>query len=550
VLAALEAACQARLLVETRDNAYQFAHDVIREVVEGDLGAGRRMLLHRSVAEALETAPGDLPLDRLAYHYGHSGDQEKAEFYLERAGDQAQAQAACAAAQAAMREKLGASLKDGGRLDAALEVLDQAAATYRTAGDFVRWGNVGAQLGEVHQLQGTVAEALQHLKPVLVALEERSAWQGVAALGVIVAHLLGQAGRFEEQLVLARHAVDLARRVGDDRLLAYAQRRCSVALYIAGHADEAIAAMEEALRLAEGMGDLPTMGWTLRHASKMYADRGDIDTQRRCVARALEYAAQLDDPHLLVECATAHGALAFHDGDWALARREYERGLAASRRMSRSWLSVGPLGLLAQLSLAEGGWPEAAQYLTDGLRTAEAGGGTWILPWMQSVMAHHALLQGRPEEARARLAPLLAGPDLASRLVFQSMPVRVLLAWAQLDLSEVAAAAALASEAAQDARSTHSLPALADALWMEARVALRQRQWLDAEQAASEGLEVARRLRQPYREARLLHVLGELHRQKGEAAPARERWEAALAIFQRLGARPYGAEVARALAEF
>jgi hypothetical protein len=84
---------------------------------------------------------------------------------------------------------------------------------------------------------------------------------------------------------------------------------------------------------------------------------------------------------------------------------------------------------------------------------------------------------------------------------------------------------------------------------MEARVALRQRQWLAAERAVAEGLEVARRLRQPYREARLLHVWGELHRQKGEAEPARQCLEAALAIFQRLGARPYGAEVARALAE-
>jgi tetratricopeptide (TPR) repeat protein len=447
------------------------------------------------------------------------------------------------------REKQGASLKDGGRLDAALEVLDQAAATYRAAGDLVRWGNVGAQLGEVHQLQGTIAEALQYLQPVLVALEERRAWQGVAALGVIVAHLLGQAGRFEKQLVLAQHAVDLARRVGDDRLLAYAQRRCGVALYFAGHTAEAIAAMEEALRLAEARGDLPTVGWTLRHASKMYADRGDVDTQRRYVERALEYAAQLDDPHLLVESATAHGALAFHDGDWTLARCEYERGLAASRRMSRSWLSVVPLGLLAQLSLAEGAWPEAAGCLTDSLRTAEAGGGTWMLPWVQSVMAHHELLRGRVEEARARLAPLLAGPDLASRLAFQSMPVHVLLAWAQLDLGEVAAAAALASEAAQDARSTRSLPALADALWMEARVALRQQHWREVERAVGEGLAVARRLRQPYREARLLHVAGELHRQKGEAAPARERWEAALVLFRRLGARPHCAEVEQALAE-
>jgi tetratricopeptide (TPR) repeat protein len=250
-----------------------------------------------------------------------------------------------------------------------------------------------------------------------------------------------------------------------------------------------------------------------------------------------------------VESAVAHGALAFHGGDWAQARREYERGLAASRRMSRTWISVQPLIMLAQLSLAEGAWPEAAECLAESLRTAERGGGVSIVPWAQSVAAYRDLLEGQPERARARLEPLLAGPDLASRGLFQSMPVRVLLAWAHLDLGEVTLAAEVAAAVTRDARSAPGLPALVDALWMEARVALRQRQWLDAERAADEGLEVARRLRQPYREARLLQVSGELHRQKGEAGRARERLEAARAIFQRLGARPSSAQVAQALVE-
>jgi transposase len=41
----------------------------------------------------------------------------------------------------------------------------------------------------------------------------------------------------------------------------------------------------------------------------------------------------------------------------------------------------------------------------------------------------------------------------------------------------------------------------------------------------------------PYAEARLLHVYGLMHAQKGGPEPARERLEAALALFRRLGAR-------------
>jgi hypothetical protein len=40
-LAALDAACRARLLVLQGADGYQFAHDVIREVIEADLGVGQ-----------------------------------------------------------------------------------------------------------------------------------------------------------------------------------------------------------------------------------------------------------------------------------------------------------------------------------------------------------------------------------------------------------------------------------------------------------------------------------------------------------------------------
>jgi predicted ATPase/DNA-binding XRE family transcriptional regulator len=54
VLAGLAVACRAGLLVEAETDACRFAQDVIREVVEADLGAGWRAVLRRRAAEALE----------------------------------------------------------------------------------------------------------------------------------------------------------------------------------------------------------------------------------------------------------------------------------------------------------------------------------------------------------------------------------------------------------------------------------------------------------------------------------------------------------------
>ena len=54
VVEGLEVCVRARLLGEANRDAYQFTHDLIREVVLSDLGTGWRALLHRRVAEVLE----------------------------------------------------------------------------------------------------------------------------------------------------------------------------------------------------------------------------------------------------------------------------------------------------------------------------------------------------------------------------------------------------------------------------------------------------------------------------------------------------------------
>jgi predicted ATPase len=73
VLAALEAACRAKLLVEEGADAYAFTHDLIREVVDADLSAARRALLHRRVAEALERGAVPAKVEVLAYRTSRAG---------------------------------------------------------------------------------------------------------------------------------------------------------------------------------------------------------------------------------------------------------------------------------------------------------------------------------------------------------------------------------------------------------------------------------------------------------------------------------------------
>ena len=62
-------------------------------------------------------------------------------------------------------------------------------------------------------------------------------------------------------------------------------------------------------------------------------------------------------------------------------------------------------------------------------------------------------------------------------------------------------------------------------------------------------LRLVRAMPYPYAEAKALYVYGQLHAVKGETEQAREKYEAAIAICERLGEGLYRPHIERALAE-
>jgi len=142
----------AGLLAGTGGETYQFAHDIVREVIEADLDAGRRRVLHRRVADAVTCGRTsgnegeELPVELLAYHYARAGAWDEAVLYLEQAGDRALERIAYVATRdyytalvdrldsmgraleaAHTREKLGVVLDAANQHDAALALLERAA---------------------------------------------------------------------------------------------------------------------------------------------------------------------------------------------------------------------------------------------------------------------------------------------------------------------------------------------------------------------------------------------------------------------------------------
>jgi len=556
VLNALECACRAGLLEEVGDDAYGFVHDVIREVVEGGLGLGRRRMLHRQVGIALERAPGTKLVEALAYHFVQGGERARAAPYLEQAGDHAEARYAHDAATAQYQnlvecreeqgsapdtiqalEKLAGALESMGRYGAVLAVLERAADLLRSAGDLDGLGRVEAWIAGVHNAQGTQPAGVARLEAVVELLESHGPSRGLAYAYCMLASLFttnGQAGR---SLMLVKHATAMVQAVGDYRLQFDLAMSHSQALMFAGLSDAALQTVEELVRLTERVNNPIDREQALSSRAWLHESRGEYEPAWRAAEGALALAEQLRIPNRVIWNTLRLGVIAFLMGDWPRARTYIERAAALGREVGvvGGYAYVTPLCDLGRLCLAEGRWAEATHYFETVLAVLADTGERILSLVAHGQLAERDVLRGNPAAAIARLAPLLDRPDQDEPLVMDFiLPV---LAWAYFELGEMDLAADATANAIGRGRAATCRYGLVHALRVRALILLASEHWVEAAEALEEGLALARSMPYPHGEGRLLYVYGLLEARHGEPAPAQAYLDAALVIFRRLGAR-------------
>ncbi len=563
VLVALEAACQAGLLIEDEEDVYQFAHDLIREVVVAALSTRRRKVLHRRVAEALEQGPGDPAVELLAYHYVRAGMDDKAILYLERAGDRARALYAHAEAEryyhdlverldrlghttkaAGAREKLGRVLMSLAQFDQAVDTLERAAAAYRAAGNLEGCVQAVTCVVRVHSLRGDPGMAITRLQQEssdLAGLSPRSRAYLYAAL----MYPLHNTGRYAEALLAAEQASEYARSAQEHALLLRTEMRRGYTLGTLGRLEEARRVLEEVLLLAQmPSGSLEILCYTLNHLSVTCTSLGNYEQSMRYAEHALQVAGRLGSPDIVLLTHSNCGWSAYLLGEWRRARAELEGAVALARHMETGWATPYPLLNLGILCRSQGQPEIAASLIEEGSALAERSEDLQLVRWLQQELAEGDLLAGRPDAARARLEPL---HDLPGGDGIDAVSLFPFLAWAYLELGDIERAEEAVAQGLSRASVMQLRPAIGDALRIQSTIAIRQEHWADAEGALDEALTLARAMPYPYAEAKALYVYGQLHVAKGEPERARERFEAALAILNRLGERLYAAHIERAI---
>lgn len=558
VLACLEEGEQVGLL--RRDGGeYAFSHDQLREAVYHDIPAGARRALHgRMATELARSGDGDVAegpptaqIEALAYHYSRSGDQQQALRYRELAGDAAQAAFASAAAEmhyrqlveeleqpaqsadsAHAREKWGLALHRLGLYSEALVALAPLAETQRAGQDPAEFARVTAWIGRIHADRGTPRAGVVPVLAALDRLDPDRFPRERAALQAVLAILFHGSGEYHNQMMAAQRAVALAERTHDRPVLAEARAYRGLALMDLGQLKEGIRELEDTLPLAEEAGDLATTRSLLENLAWAHEAVGSLTSSAPYLQRAQVLAERLGDPVQIASVLQSLGRNAFFLGEWQQARTCLRRAETLSRNGEASWIVPYPLLELGRLHSADGDWEAASAYLARCVAAADGIGDLQAMRTAQRLYAEHDLQQGYPDRARERLEPLLdRGPGDEGDVTFL-LPV---LASAYLGAGDTAQATESAARAIARARLERNRRALVDGLRVSALVAGNRGLWVEAERDLRGALRMARAMRYPYAEARLLETRADVRRQHQLPTTGLPDLVAARGIWHRLG---------------
>jgi DNA-binding SARP family transcriptional activator/tetratricopeptide (TPR) repeat protein len=404
----IEACLQARLL-EEQGGGYNFHHSLVREAVYEALPAGKRLELHRAIADAVEeraAAAGGVEeaSEALAFHRLAAEQWEPAFRHLVAAGHRAAARGGLSEASALYRQALevagpaGAAgperldlLEALGRLQLALAETAGAVATFRAAAELS--GPDGWRPDTEQRARSRRGEALalvaagrpEEAEPLLAAaLAEVEGDPGGEAAEILWtrAALAWHLGNPGAAATLADRCAGEADRIGDPEIGARCREVGALAqggrgAWSDGPSDEAAEPIHLHLALWEAA---LAGGRTL----------ADVEAE---VAVFGERARRRGAPREMAVARAVEGAIALEGGRFAAAEAALRQAAALAGEAGFALGETFALERLGVLLSARGRFDEGLDVLGTGLLTAE-----------RASLRRHALTRVHVALARNRLA--------------------------------------------------------------------------------------------------------------------------------------------------
>jgi DNA-binding CsgD family transcriptional regulator len=454
-------AVRARLLHTDGSGAFTFSHDKIRECLYAAVTSARRRRLHGFIGRALETRPDQdsaQHLSELAFHFTSSGDRARGATYAERAA--AQALRSFAADEAMRHFKTALDMIDGadarrgtllfglgeaailaGHEREAATAFAAAQSWFEQAGEPVaavraahRLGQAWVRLEEHVAAQSAFETALALLasseepRAAQVACEPASApmagekdtpeavlVQVLADLGNMLVVSLHQ---LDAGVAHVRRALELAQRLGDDRLLAAASRTLGNLLVRSNDLDGGIALLEQALALATVADDPVEAAECCACLAPAYFWRGDLRQSGETTRQRLTWAQRCHDSYQLRHVYTWLAVVAGLQGNLAETERWLDQAEVIVERLASPEPRAYVQFCRGAMAYTRGEYAEAEAGLQEALAIfRQIGPGALV--WYQGLLCVVQATHGKTAEARAgldELDALLAELPLAEPL--------------------------------------------------------------------------------------------------------------------------------------
>lgn len=347
---------------------YRFDHNLTMEVAYQEMGDPRHRMLHRRVAEAMESLYGPARLETLAgvvaFHFSEGNAADRAAPYARTAGEQAARLAAWKAAVA---------------------FFDQALEGTTGAARFP----LLMSLGEIYLRSGPAASSSEAFREALhVAQQQRNPGQVDAARLALGRSLLPQA-RFGEVIALARRV--LAEGLPENAH--NAEFLWGTALSLEGadlvsaaeHLQAAARLCREQEKLAPAQKNSPEESWHAQAADAAFparikfelgsvkAQQGDLQEAVALYREALELACGHEQEETVIWCVLAHNNLAYHShllGD-PDAVEYVKHGLRIAEERGMFGQQPYLFSTLGEIALTGGDLDRAEKYFKEGLALAE-----------------------------------------------------------------------------------------------------------------------------------------------------------------------------------
>jgi DNA-binding CsgD family transcriptional regulator/tetratricopeptide (TPR) repeat protein len=400
--------CVAKGMLRVDGELLVFRHELARQAILDTIAPPRRRALHAAALRALAAPPAAPPdLARLAHHAEGAGD-----------GPAVLAHAPAAARRA-------------GAMGAHREAADQYARALRFAG--------AAPLAARAQLLEAFADECMLVD------------------------------RLDEAIAARREAIDSHRAAGDRQRESKALAVNAAALVRAGRNAEAEEASRHAITVLRARPPGPTLAYAYRIQANLRMLNRDRAECVRWGRRALALAERFGEREIVVAARNAIGAaMLVCDDD--RGRVELERSLALAREASLpEWIA----GAFVNLGSGCGEvyrFVDADRYLTEGIRYADERDLDYARHYMQAWLALTRLYQGRWAEAADAARPIVSNPNVAA---ISRIMALVALGRLRTRRGDPGASAAL-DEALELAEHTQTLQRLgpvraarAEAAWLE-----------------------------------------------------------------------------------